>query len=154
MPKIKNGPLVRSVAERRRHRREQGERSLLLGGRLLDGAGLLDDALDRDGRLGTDVEPLVGLFEVEGVVHAFAKRIVGSDLLDVAAVPALAAVDGQLDRLVTPDQSQDYHAALLAAGVESELYLHRWYGHFAMFLFGGDAEDKAIDFLNRHNQTS
>ena len=47
---------------------------------------------------------------------------------------------------------RDRHQKLEAKGVETELYLHRVWGHFAMFLFGGDAEDKAIKFLDFHNR--
>lgn len=65
--------------------------------------------------------------------------------------PPVFLYHGKLDLLVTPDQSEDYYAALLDAGVDAELYLHNWRGHFTMFLFGGDAEDRAIDFLDRVN---
>lgn len=58
---------------------------------------------------------------------------------------------GQLDTLVEPEQSINYHKALEAEGIESELYLHRVWGHFAMFLFGWDAENRAIEFLDYHN---
>lgn len=59
---------------------------------------------------------------------------------------------GKLDALVEVEQSINYHKELEAQGVQTELYLHRVWGHFAMFLFGGDAEDRAIDFLDFHNQ--
>ena len=65
--------------------------------------------------------------------------------------PPVFLYHGQLDFLVTEDQASDYYKALIAAGVETELYLHRWLGHMTMFLFGSDAEDKAIAFLNRKN---
>jgi len=65
--------------------------------------------------------------------------------------PAVFLYHGKLDLLVTPDQPEDYYDALLANGVEAELYLHRWRGHATMFLFGGDAEACAIDFLERTN---
>lgn len=65
--------------------------------------------------------------------------------------PPVFLYHGKLDLLVTDDQALDYHAALREAGVDSELYLHRWLGHASLFLLGGDAEDKAIQFLNRHN---
>jgi acetyl esterase/lipase len=65
--------------------------------------------------------------------------------------PPVFLYHGKLDFLVTEDQAVDYYEALRAAGVEAELYLHRWRGHMSMFLFGGDAETKAIDFLNRNN---
>jgi len=65
--------------------------------------------------------------------------------------PPVFLYHGKLDTLVAEDQASDYYQALRAAGVEAELYLHRWHGHISMFLFGGDAEDKAIAFLNRNN---
>jgi acetyl esterase/lipase len=68
-----------------------------------------------------------------------------------AGDPAVFLYHGKLDFLVTPDQPEDYYDALLAAGVDAELYLHRWRGHATMFLFGGDAEARAIDFLERIN---
>ncbi len=65
--------------------------------------------------------------------------------------PPVFLYHGKLDFLVAEDQAVDYYEALRAAGIEAELYLHRWRGHMSMFLFGGDAETKAIDFLNRNN---
>ncbi|MFT5658195.1 MAG: acetyl esterase/lipase [Gammaproteobacteria bacterium] len=65
--------------------------------------------------------------------------------------PPVFLYHGKLDTLVEKEQASDYFEALQAAGVESELYLYRFWGHFTMFVFGGDAEDKAIDFLNRKN---
>ncbi len=67
--------------------------------------------------------------------------------------PPVFLYHGKLDFLVTEDQASDYYEALRAAGIDAELYLHRWRGHMSMFLFGGDAETKAIDFLNRNNST-
>ena len=67
--------------------------------------------------------------------------------------PPVFLYHGKLDFLVTEDQASDYYEALRAAGIDAELYLHRWRGHMSMFLFGGDAEAKAIDFLNRNNST-
>ena len=67
--------------------------------------------------------------------------------------PAVFLYHGKLDLLVTPDQPEDYYDALIAGGVDAELYLHRWRGHATMFLFGGDAEARAIDFLERTNST-
>ena len=68
--------------------------------------------------------------------------------------PPVFLYHGKLDALVSEDQSIDYYDALTAAGVESELYLHRLHGHMSMFLFGGDAEDRAMDFLDRNNAAS
>ena len=79
------------------------------------GAGLADHALDRVGRLGTDGEPLVGEREIDVEVGAFLERIVGAELLDVAAVAALAAVHGN-DFVI--------RAVLGALAVESDGYGH------------------------------
>lgn len=68
-----------------------------------------------------------------------------------AGDPPVFLYHGSLDTLVSPDQATDYYDALRAAGIDAELYLQGLRGHMTMFLFGGTAEDKAIDFLNRHN---
>jgi len=65
--------------------------------------------------------------------------------------PPVFLYHGKLDVLVSKDQSLDYYDALKEAGVETELYLHPLHGHMSMFLFGGDAEDRAMDFLDRNN---
>ena len=95
------------------------------------------------------------------------KRFLGGtpdslpELYDLASPAAQISADdppvflyhGKLDFLVTLDQPQDYYDALIDAGVKSELYLHRLRGHGTMFLFGGEAESRAIDFLDRYNST-
>jgi len=68
-----------------------------------------------------------------------------------AGDPPVFLYHGQLDTLVTPDQATDYYAALRAAGIDAELYLQSLRGHMTMFLFGGSAESRAVDFLDRHN---
>ncbi|MFT5221485.1 MAG: acetyl esterase/lipase [Planctomycetota bacterium] len=65
--------------------------------------------------------------------------------------PPVFLYHGKLDKLVEKEQSMNYYQALQENGIESDLYLHPWFGHFTMFLFGRDAEAKAIDFLNFHN---
>ena len=65
--------------------------------------------------------------------------------------PPVFLYHGKQDDPVTRDQAVDYYQALLANGIDAELYLHAWRGHATMFVFGGDAEDKAITFLNRKN---
>lgn len=65
--------------------------------------------------------------------------------------PPVFLYHGKLDQLVEKEQSINYYNALRKAGVPAELYLHPLWGHFAMFLFGWDAENKAIDFLNHYN---
>jgi len=67
--------------------------------------------------------------------------------------PPVFLYHGKLDFLVTLDQPQDYYDALIDAGVKSELYLHSLRGHGTMFLFGSEAESRAIDFLDRYNST-
>jgi len=68
-----------------------------------------------------------------------------------AADPPVFLYHGKLDSLVSKQQSRDYHDALIAAGIDTELYLHSWHGHMSMFLFGGAAEARAMDFLDRKN---
>jgi acetyl esterase/lipase len=68
-----------------------------------------------------------------------------------AGDPPVFLYHGKLDYLVTVDQATDYYQALHTAGIDAELYLQSWRGHMSMFLFGGDAEDRAIAFLNRQN---
>ena len=65
--------------------------------------------------------------------------------------PPVFLYHGKLDMMVGADQATDYYSALRDGGVDAELYLHNWYGHFAMFLLGGGAEDRAIAFLDRNN---
>jgi len=65
--------------------------------------------------------------------------------------PPVFLYHGNWDTLVEPEQSINYHEALEAKGINSEIYLHRIWGHFAMFLWGGDAENRAIEFLDFHN---
>ena len=68
--------------------------------------------------------------------------------------PPVFLYHGKLDILVSEDQSLNYYDALKAVGVKTELYLHPLYGHMSMFLFGGDAKDRAMDFLDRNNAES
>ena len=65
--------------------------------------------------------------------------------------PPVFLYHGKLDWLVGDDQAIDYYNLLVANDVPAELYLHRWRGHMTLFLFGDDAENRAIDFLNRNN---
>ncbi|UCH39157.1 MAG: alpha/beta hydrolase [Gammaproteobacteria bacterium] len=68
--------------------------------------------------------------------------------------PPVFLYHGKLDFLVATDQATDYYKALLAAGIQAELYLHNWREHMTMFVFGGHAENRAIQFLNRKNGTA
>jgi len=63
--------------------------------------------------------------------------------------PPVFLYHGKLDLLVNREQATEYYETLVGNGVEAELYLHGGRGHATMFLFGSDAEDKAIAFLNR-----
>jgi acetyl esterase/lipase len=100
-----------------------------------------------------DDSPLVKRFlggELDAIPERYAEA---SPLHHVSADdPAVFLYHGKFDALVSQDQSQDYYDALRAAGVDTELYVHNWRGHMTMFLFGGDAERRAIDFLDRNNQ--
>ena len=56
---------------------------------------------------------------------------------------------GRWDALVPVDHATDFHAELLAEGVESELYLQHYRGHFTSFLTRGSAIEAGIAFLDR-----
>lgn len=58
---------------------------------------------------------------------------------------------GEKDFLVDVTQATDYHEALKAAGLETELYLHPWREHNTMFIFANEAERKAINFLRKQH---
>lgn len=68
--------------------------------------------------------------------------------------PPVFLYHGKLDFLVSTDQATDYYDALIAQGVDAELYLQDWRGHMTMFMFGDAAENRAIGFLNRNNGDS
>jgi acetyl esterase/lipase len=68
-----------------------------------------------------------------------------------AGDPPVFLYHGKLDTLVEKEQSINYYNALRRNDIPAELYLHSLWGHFAMFLFGWDAENKAVQFLNHHN---
>jgi acetyl esterase/lipase len=65
--------------------------------------------------------------------------------------PPVFLYHGKLDDLVEQDQPRDYYDALIAAGVDAELFLQGFRGHMTMFLFGGDAEARAMEFLDHNN---
>lgn len=100
-----------------------------------------------------DDSPLVKRF-LGGERDDMLERYAEASPLDHVSTgdPAVFLYHGKLDTLVSQDQSRDYYNALRAAGVDAEFYLHNWRGHMTMFLFGGDAEGRAIDFLDRKNQ--
>lgn len=56
---------------------------------------------------------------------------------------------GGYDLLVPVDHAEDYHAALLAAGVQSELFILRGRGHITAFLTDGPAFKAGAAFLDR-----
>lgn len=102
-----------------------------------------------------DDSPLVERFIGGTHDKLFERYTEASPVYHVSAGdPAVFLYHGKLDILVTTDQPRDYYDALLAAGVDAELYLHNWRGHGSMFLFGSDAETRAIAFLERHNRTN
>ena len=93
-------------------------KSVMVGGLSLGrGPRFADDAVDGLGGFGSDREPFVGAGEIDGEVGAFLERIVSSDLLDVASVAALAAVDGY-DFII--------RAVFGALAVEAERNGHGW----------------------------
>ena len=53
-----------------------------------------DEAVDGLGWFCTNSEPFVCFGKIDFVVRAFNKRVVGTDLFDIATVATLAAVDG------------------------------------------------------------
>ncbi|HDY84728.1 MAG TPA: alpha/beta hydrolase [Methylophaga sp.] len=65
--------------------------------------------------------------------------------------PPVFLYHGKRDQLVEKEQSINYYNALRKAGVPAELYLHPLWGHISMFIFGRDAENKAIAFYNHYN---
>ena len=56
---------------------------------------------------------------------------------------------GRWDGLVPVDHATDFHAALEAQGVASELYLQHYRGHFTGFLLRDGAIEAGIAFLDR-----
>ncbi|WFM69785.1 alpha/beta hydrolase [Halomonas sp. CKK8] len=56
---------------------------------------------------------------------------------------------GRWDSLVPVDHATDFHAELLAQGVESELYLQHYRGHFTSFLTRDSAIEAGIAFLDK-----
>lgn len=100
-----------------------------------------------------DDSPLVERFIGGTHDEMFERYAEASPAFHVSAGdPPVFLYHGKLDLLVTPDQPRDYYDALIGVGVDAELYLHNWRGHGSMFLFGADAEARAIDFLDRHNR--
>jgi len=98
--------------------------------------------------------PIVTRFMGGGRDEIFARYADASPAYHISSDdPPVFLYHGKLDLLVSPQQSTDYYTALRNGGVEAELYLHNLLGHMTMFLFGGDAEDKAIAFLDRKNST-
>jgi acetyl esterase/lipase len=63
--------------------------------------------------------------------------------------PPVFLYHGEGDRLVPALHSRMMKEALDAAGTRNELYLIPGAGHLGAFVAGGDAEDRAIDFLDR-----
>ncbi|MEQ6917366.1 alpha/beta hydrolase [Halomonas aquatica] len=65
-----------------------------------------------------------------------------------ASAPPHFLFHGRWDGLVPMDHATDFHAALVAQGVESELYLQHYRGHFTSFLLRDSAIEAGIAFLD------
>lgn len=63
--------------------------------------------------------------------------------------PPFFLYHGNADLLVPVDHARDLHAALLASGVRSELFILRGRGHMTAFLTDGPAFEAAASFLDR-----
>ncbi|MDW7745223.1 alpha/beta hydrolase [Halomonas sp.] len=59
---------------------------------------------------------------------------------------------GRWDSLVPVNHATDFHAELLSQGVESELYLQHYRGHFTSFLTRDSAIEAGIAFIDRQLQ--
>lgn len=64
--------------------------------------------------------------------------------------PPVFLFHGTMDRLVDPREPVAMQEKLQAAGVPVELLQLRGRGHIAAFLFGGEARDRGIGFLDRY----
>lgn len=64
--------------------------------------------------------------------------------------PAVFLYHGTDDDLVEPVQMELMVQALEREGVPYETYLAQNRGHFSLYLFGGEAEQRAIEFLKSH----
>lgn len=96
-----------------------------------------------DGKL---VEQLLG-GTIKDVPDAYrqASPVVHVDADD----PPFFLFHGSWDMLVPVDQATDFHDALQAHGVHSELYRMRGRGHISSFLTSGDAIEAGARFLKR-----
>lgn len=63
--------------------------------------------------------------------------------------PPFFIYHGSWDQLVPVDHAEDLHAALIKAGVRSELFILRGRGHITAFLTDGPAFEAAAEFLDR-----
>ena len=68
--------------------------------------------------------------------------------------PPFFLYHGTNDTTVSPGHSKSFKAALDRAGVRNELYWVKGRGHSTTLIFGGAAEDAAIDFLDRELRES
>lgn len=62
--------------------------------------------------------------------------------------PPVFQYQGTADRTVSPEHSRVFKAALDRAGIRNELLWLEGKAHAAVLIFGGKAEDAAIDFLD------
>ncbi|WP_280545728.1 alpha/beta hydrolase [Halomonas sp. 11-S5] len=108
------------------------------------GGGLPSDLFKfADGRL--VVEFIGGTRAEKPEAYRLASPIYHVD----ANTPPHFLFHGRWDSLVPVDHATDFHAALLAQGVESELYLQHYRGHFTSFLTRDSAIEAGIAFLDR-----
>ncbi len=108
------------------------------------GGGLPSDLFKfDDGRL--VVEFIGGTRAEQPTQYRLASPIYHVD----ADTPPHFLFHGRWDGLVPVDHATDFHAELLAQGVESELYLQHFRGHFTSFLTRGHAIEAGIAFLDR-----
>ncbi|MDI5920843.1 alpha/beta hydrolase [Halomonas sp. LR5S13] len=111
------------------------------------GGGLPSDLLKfDDGRL--VVEFIGGTRAEKPDAYRLASPIYHVD----ADTPPHFLFHGRWDSLVPVDHATDFHAALLTQGVESELYLQHYRGHFTSFLTRDNAIEAGIAFLDRQLQ--
>jgi acetyl esterase/lipase len=63
--------------------------------------------------------------------------------------PPVFLYHGSRDEIVPPVHAAIMKSELDAAGVPMELFWLEGKGHVSAFIFGGQAEERAIDFLDR-----
>lgn len=61
--------------------------------------------------------------------------------------PPFYFYNGKLDFITPIDHAEEFKAALDAAGVDTEMYVHGYRAHLSMFFAGGDSIPTGIEFL-------